>query len=116
MSEADGHALYLDVCAFVGRYLGHLDDEERVLEPLFREHCTEEELAAIEGEVMAVVSPESMQAMLPHFLAGLDRAELISWLGGVRAGAPPEVFADVCAVGDAAVDRLRWTQVLDALD
>lgn len=113
--EAQGYGLYLAFAHFVGEYLIHLDEEERVLKPLFWAHCTDDELAVLEGRVQSVVSTESMQAMTPHFLAALDRVELAAWLGGMQQGAPPVVFAAVCAAGAELVAPDTWARVAAAL-
>ena len=114
--EADGFALYLSLCRFVGAYLEHLDDEESLLKPLFWAHCTDDELAALEGQVQAMSTPEAMQVVLPHFLAALDRAELVGWLGAMRAASPPELFADVCARAQAIVAPGTWRRVVAEAD
>ena len=114
--EADGFALYLALCRFVGAYLEHLDDEEAQLKPLFWAHCTDEELAALEEQVQATSTPEAMQVVLPHFLAALDRAELVGWLGAMRAASPPELFAEVLAQGEAVVDAATWRRVVAEVD
>ena len=116
VDEAEGFALYLALCRFVGAYLIHLDEEEARCKPLFWAHCSDEELAALEGQVQAMTTPEAMAVVLPHFLAALDRTELVGWLGAMRAASPPALFARVLARGEAEVDGVTWARVVAELE
>ncbi len=89
------HHLYLDLASFTGEYLAHQDLEERVLMPALEAEIGVEAVIAIHESIIGNIPPaelaESLAIMLPSMNVD-DRTEL---LGGMQAGAPPEVFAGV---------------------
>ena len=92
------HQLYIELAHFTSNYLQHQDLEERVLMPALEKAVGFEALLDIQGAIVRSHSPqelaEGMTIMLPTMNID-DRAEL---LGGMKAGAPPEVFAGVWAL------------------
>jgi hypothetical protein len=89
------HQLYLELATFTSAYLLHQDLEERVVMPALEKAVGFEALLAIHGAIVGSHTPEEMGAALSLMLPAMnidDRAEL---LGGMRAGAPAEVFQGV---------------------
>ena len=87
-----GRDLYLRFSQFVAEDFAHMAEEETVTLSLLWEHFTDEELRAMEGRIVASLSPEesamSMQLMLP----GMNPHERLRFLEFARASAPPEAF------------------------
>ena len=87
-----GRDLYLRFTQFVAEDFEHMAEEETVTLALLWEHFTDSELMAMEGRIVASLSPEeaamSMQLMIP----GMNRHERIRFLEFTRASAPPEAF------------------------
>ncbi len=89
------YRLYMELSAFVSSYLAHQDFEERVVMPAIEKALGVEGVIAIHGQIIASLTPEEMVASLSQMFPAMnidDRAEL---LGGMRAGAPAEVFEGV---------------------
>jgi hypothetical protein len=89
------HQLYLELATFTSSYLQHQDLEERIVMPALEKAAGFEALLAIHTAIVTSHTPEQMGAALTIMLPTMnidDRAEL---LGGMQAGAPPEVFAGV---------------------
>jgi hypothetical protein len=89
------HQLYVELATFTSAYLLHQDLEERVLMPALERAIGFEALLAINGAIVASHTPEQMAEALMLMIPAMnidDRAEL---LGGMRAGAPAEVFQGV---------------------
>ena len=89
------HHLYLELASFTGAYLEHQDVEERAVMPDLDAVIGVEATLAIHQGIIASIPPEDMATSLALMLPAMnidDRAEL---LGGMQAGAPPEVFAGV---------------------
>jgi hypothetical protein len=89
------HQLYLELATFTSSYLLHQDLEERVLMPALEKAVGFEALLGIQNAIIASHTPEEMVEGLGFMIPAMnidDRAEL---LGGMRAGAPAEVFQGV---------------------
>ena len=89
------HRLYLALAAFTSDYLEHQDVEERVIMPALEQAVGVDEVVAIHGAIISSIPPDEMARSLALMLPAMNidnRAEL---LGGMRAGAPAEVFEGV---------------------
>jgi hypothetical protein len=89
------HRLYLDLASFSSDYLAHQDMEERELMPALFAAIGLERVLAVHDAIISSIPPEQLSRSLAIMIPAMnldDRAEL---LGGMRAGAPPEVFAGV---------------------
>lgn len=87
--------LYVELASFTSAYLAHQDLEERVVMPALFEAVGFEGALAINQAIVGSIPPEVMASSLAIMLPAMnldDRAEL---LGGMQAGAPPEVFQGV---------------------
>ena len=93
--RAHVHQLYLELSSFTAAYLRHQDVEERVVMPALEQAIGVEAALAIHQAIVSGIPPEQMARSLAFMLPAMnldDRAEL---LGGMRAGAPAEVFQGV---------------------
>lgn len=103
--------LHLDLSAFTSEYLAHLVLEERVVMPALEAAIGVDEVLAIHGAIVGSIPPDEMARSLAFMLPAMnadDRAEL---LGGMRLGAPADVFEGVLGLarsvlGDADHDAL----------
>jgi len=89
------HQLYLELAAFTAVYLVHQDVEERVVGPALEAAIGVEASAEIHHAIVSSIPPDQMASSMAVMLPAMnidDRAEL---LGGMQAGAPPEVFAGI---------------------
>jgi hypothetical protein len=89
------HQIYLELATFTSSYLLHQDLEERVVMPALEKAVGFEALLGMHTAIVSSHSPEEMAAALAIMIPAMnldDRAEL---LGGMRAGAPAEVFQGV---------------------
>jgi hypothetical protein len=104
----DADALYDRVTAFVVEYLGHMAVEEHQVMPALSAACTFDELLAVQVGIRTTIPPTDMVLFLRSMLPAMNTHERTSMLGGMRAGAPPEVF-DV--FWSTAVDVLTSDQL-----
>lgn len=105
VAEVDGpdarrwlHALYLDLALFTGDYLRHQETEERVVMPALEAAIGPDEVRALEGAIISSIPPDEMASSLAVMLPAMDLDDRAELLGGMRAGAPAEVFAGVWAL------------------
>ena len=89
------HHLYLELASFTSAYLEHQDLEERVVMPDLDTAIGVEAVAEIHVAIIASIPPEVMAQSLALMLPAMNIDDRTELLGGMQAGAPPEVFAGV---------------------
>lgn len=108
-----GRMLYLAFSTFVAEDLEHMAHEETEIWPLLCALFTDEQLADLEMQIIATLTPEDNIAMMRVMLPAMNPAERIGLLSGMKAGAPPEAYAAVIelaarpALSDDAFAELR---------
>jgi hypothetical protein len=93
--RAEVHRLYTELAAFTSSYLAHQDFEEREVMPALDKAIGFEAVLGIHVSIISTIPPDEMAQALAVMIPSInidDRAEL---LGGMRAGAPAEVFEGV---------------------
>jgi hypothetical protein len=96
-----GRALYLAFTAYVAEDLEHMRGEETEIWPQLCELFTDDELIAIEMDIVAALSPEDNAAFLRLMLAAMNPEERRVLLGSIEARAPREVYAAVLELAAA---------------
>ncbi len=96
-SRATGQALYLALARFTADDFAHMDREEGAVTDRLHAAFTDEELAAMEGAILASLSPELSMRFLLLILRAASRSDQKAQLEGVRASAPPPVFDAILA-------------------
>jgi hypothetical protein len=89
------HALYLDVASFTRTYLAHQDLEERVIMPALQAAIGVEAVLGIHQQIIGSIPPDEMARSLALMLPAMNIDDRTELLGGMRAGAPAEVFDGV---------------------
>jgi hypothetical protein len=89
------HRVHLAVASFTSAYLEHQDVEERVIMPALEEAVGGEAVVGIHQEILASIPPEDMVRSLAVMLPAMNIEGRTELLGGMREGAPAEVFEGV---------------------
>jgi hemerythrin-like domain-containing protein len=87
--------LHLDLARFTADYLVHIDIEERVLMPSLEQVIGVEAVLGLNAAIISSIPPEEMGRSLALMLPAMNLEDRCELLGGMQAGAPPEVFAGV---------------------
>lgn len=98
------HRLYLALASFTSDYLEHQDVEERVVMPALERAVGVEAVVGLHQAILAGIPPEEMGRSLALMIPAMNidnRAEL---LGGMRAGAPAEVFDGVWGLARSVLE------------
>jgi hypothetical protein len=90
--------LYLQFAELTGVYLLHQDAEEWVVMPALQQAIGVPATVAINEAIVGSIPPEKMAASLAVMLPAMNVDDRVELLGGMQAGAPPEVFAGVWAL------------------
>ena len=93
--SAEVHRLYLELASFTSAYLAHQDIEEREVMPALETAIGVPAVGAIHGAIIASIPPDEMATSLSLMLPAMNSDNRAELLGGMRAGAPAEVFQGV---------------------
>jgi hypothetical protein len=97
-----GQELYGFLALFTARYLAHMALEEGSVMQALRDAFSLEELFGCEVAIRSTVAPPLMVEFMAFMLPAMNTGERTSMLGGMKAGAPPEIFELFrCAAADA---------------
>lgn len=90
-----GRRLYLSYSRFVAEDMLHLAHEEEVVWPSLCAIFSDDELRALEMQIVGRLAPEDMMAFMKIMIPALNRSELALLIGGLKHGAPSGVHAAV---------------------
>ena len=106
-----GNKIYDLYNQFTGTYLDHLYREESELQQALWDNFTDEELGAIEGALMASVSPDVMGQFLSIICSSFNPHDLAFMLSAMKGGMPPEVFQGLAQAAESATPPDIWAKV-----
>lgn len=98
------HRLYLALAAFTSDYLEHQDIEERVVMPALEAAIGVEAVVATHQAILANIPPDEMGRSLALMIPAMNIDNRAEMLGGMRAGAPAEVFEGVWGLAGSVLD------------
>ncbi len=93
------HHLYRELAAFTSAYLEHQDFKECKVMPALDAVMGTDELVAVNQAIVGSIPPEQMAWSLGIMLPAMNVDDRVEILGGMQAGAPPEVFAGCARAG-----------------
>ena len=110
-----GNEIYDLYNQFVGTYVDHLYREEHELQQALWANFTDEELGAIDGAIMADVSPELMTQFLTLICGSFNPGDLALMLGGMKGGMPPEAYQGMLQAAESAIPSEIWAKVKERI-
>ena len=102
------HRLYLGLASFTAAYLQHQEFEEFEVMVMLAQHLPAEELRALDDAIVASIPPEMMAQSAAIMLPAMNIEDQVEMLGGMQAGAPPEVFAGVLGLTQSVLEPARF--------
>ena len=90
-----GHEVYMEMASFTSAYLSHQDLEERVVMPTLAANLTPLAVLDVHESIIGSIPPAELAESLALMLPAMNLEDRTELLGGMRAGAPAEVFAGV---------------------
>ncbi|GIU89629.1 MAG: hypothetical protein KatS3mg010_0728 [Acidimicrobiia bacterium] len=97
------HRWYLAMASFSSQYLAHQAFEELELAPTLAAAIGTDGLAATHDAIVSNIPPDEMASALAVMLPAMNLDDRAEMLGGMRDGAPPEVFAGVSALASSVL-------------
>ena len=106
-----GIRLHERLNAYIGIYLGHLYREETELQQVPWDNFTDDELLAIDMEIVASIPPDRMAYWLKVMCSSFGPDDIIPILGGIKGGAPPEFAQFALKLAEDTLPPGIWTKV-----
>ena len=104
-------ALHLQLADFNATYLQHLRFEESRVMPALNRALTDAELEQVTFQIRVSVPPPEMCVFIRYMVPSMNFAERLDMLGGMHAGAPPEIFEMFRAAAEAALPAADYLAV-----
>ena len=105
---------YLALAAFTAEYLEHLAFEEQQVMPALNAAMSDDELAEVTGVIRGSVPPDDMCVFIRYMAPAMNHSERVDMLGGMHAGAPPEIFELFRAAAEGCLAPEDYRAVADA--
>lgn len=109
-------ALYLALGLFAAHNLVHMHIEETEHNAVLWAHYDDAEIAAMEGRIIAHLSPPAMMDSMRWMIPALAPADRLAMLGDMRASAPPQAFDAVMALAREVLDADGWAALSRGLN
>src|SRR4029079_11691705 len=110
-----GSALRKAFVDFLAFNLVHMAKEEDIINNLLWRYYTDEQIRAIEKQIIANQTPESTAVVWKWMLRGLSNHEITHWLKAVEKNAPQVVFNSLVSTAEKELPGNRFRQVVDEL-
>lgn len=107
--------LYRQLALFIAENFEHMQREETEHNAALWSAYTDEELAAIEAELVASIPSAEMMVIARWLLANNEHGYRVNMLEGIRAHAPREVFEGMLAIARGNLATRDWQKLAAAL-
>lgn len=95
--------------------LEHMSKEESILNKILWRYYSDEQILAIQKNILASLSPWSAATGSRWMMRGLNNSEIVRWLRSVEESAPEAVFQKLFATAEKELPEQRFRHVLEAL-
>ncbi|HEX8313964.1 MAG TPA: hypothetical protein VF609_03175, partial [Flavisolibacter sp.] len=95
--------------------LRHMAMEEQVISPILWRYYGDSELHDITLKIMKAVPQHEMAFFSRWMVRGLNNAEILYWLKGVKNIAPQPAFEALLSVAEKELNPHRWSFVQESL-
>lgn len=109
------HDLYHRLSLFVAHNFEHMYFEETAHNAVLWACYSDEELAALEGRLVASLPPEEMLLIMRWMVPALSHGERVGLLSSMRANAPAPVFGMVLGAVQPHLNQRDWGKLSHAL-
>jgi hypothetical protein len=111
----DEAEFYLSLSEFIGKYLEHTAEEERVTQLLLWKYFTDEELGAQRSKIMGRLSPDTLLIWFSFILPAQCHAERVGLLSGFKKMAPEAFFSQAMDVIEKNLNSQEFALLKKAL-
>lgn len=109
------HRLYLTLSEFVAAYLQHQLTEEAEVMPALTKSVGMDELLAVNGALVAAITPEDMDAYMRLIAPAVNPIDLAELYGGMRAEAPADAFDSLLGIARDSLSAPAFRRLTNSL-
>jgi hypothetical protein len=110
-----GRAIFTAYRDFLVTNLKHMSHEEEVLNTILWCRFTDNEIYAIEQNILANIPPEALTVYSLWMIRGMNNHEIIAWLKTVEKTAVGPVFQVLFAMAENELSIIRWQKIQEGL-
>jgi len=110
-----GSALRKAFVDFLAFNLVHMAKEEDIINNLLWRYYSDDQIRAIEMQIISIQPPESTAVVWKWMLRGLSNREIVNWLRTVEKKSPELVFNNLVSTAEKELPGNRFRQVVDEL-
>ena len=113
----DGHRAaaaveyYRELGLFVGDNFVHMHQEETENDPILWQHYSDDELMALDAEIVTSISPAEKSQALRWMMPAFNPQERAGMLAAMRAAVPAPVFAGMLDMVKPLLSDLDWRKL-----
>lgn len=115
-SYAAANALYQNLAELMADNLQHMHLEDVSCQGVLWQHCTDAELAALDGHIVASIPPKEMMQFLRWMIPAMSPPQRLRLMRALRAGAPAMVHAAVARMAQQILPAAAWQRLVQDLE
>lgn len=115
-SYAAADAVYQNLAELMADNLLHMRLEDLGHQGLLWAHCTDAELAELDGRVVASIPPKEMMVFLRWMLPAISPPQRLRLMLALQAGAPETVVGAVLRLAQQHLPSVAWNRLIADLD
>ncbi|MDF2188568.1 hypothetical protein [Paraflavitalea sp. CAU 1676] len=112
---AAGHPILKAYTGFLITQLDSMAREDNLLNAVLWRYYTDEELMALEKEIVTKMSPRDLATLSKWVIRGMNNAEIIEWLRTIERCSVASVFISFFSSAEQELPEERWQKIQEAL-
>lgn len=104
-------ALYQSISALMAENLLHMRLEDIDHQALLWQHCTDDELMALDGRIVGSIAPREMMLYLRWMIPAMSPPQRLALMLGLRAQAPVPVHTAVSRLAQQHLPAAAWARL-----
>lgn len=111
-----GSALVKSFTEFVVFNLEHMAKEEQLLNQVLWEHYSDEQIIAIQQQLMATIPEEQLQQTSRWMMRSISNEDIANWIKHVKATGPEFAFNNLVSIAQEELSEIRFATILEILE
>jgi hypothetical protein len=111
-----GSAIIKSFTEFLVFNLQHMAREEMLLNQALWKHYTDEQIIAIQQQLLASIPPVEMQASAKWMIRAISNADAIDWLKKIKQTAPEFVFNNLLNIAAEELSEARFEIIHEGIE
>lgn len=114
-NPVSGAKFYESIFNFYSNYINHMAMEEKDVNCLIWENCTDEEIMSWHEKIMSTLTPNQISTWLKYIVPALNPFERTIIMSGFKANAPAEFFDSIVGMLKEYMTEMEHSQMIKNL-